>query len=217
MIRRNAADFGKQLDTNRVAKVGRKVIFIIVIVIVLFWGLYAYRLLSSDLLIDLRTSGGWITPGVSSYHVINSKTGGVTYVLPFAAPLIGYTSQQLKDCTKPYNGFVKARAGKLIPDIAHDIDISGYYDEDTVIFTSYGEQKIYKYSLSGDQCTFLAHVEGLNEALAANGKVFISAKAYGSAMPTTTIFRYYPDSAELVKIKRYVFGSKNLVLLNVLK
>jgi len=179
------------------------------LVVVLLFSWYSYRLLSADLLVDWRTSGGWITGSDSNYYVVNSKNGSRTYVTFLLLPLLGYDGEEVDRENREWG----EKISKLDPAFTYSTYVSGQLDEDTVIFTvlkgvGFGHD-LYRYTISSGQYDFLMHDDKLMNCAAGKGKIFCR-------LLVDAIYRYYPDSGKKELVGEYREGL-NLELRKVLR
>ena len=181
---------------------------------------YSYRLFSADLVSNWYSTGGFIGGGSSKYYVINSKNGSKTYTPSFLLSLIGYSNEKVAE----ENSNWEEKISKLNPEFAYSTYVSGQLDEDTIIFLiliqdSHGWD-MYKYSIRNNEYEFLMHNDNSMDCVAGNGKIFIRITTVPSDLAKglrVTIYRYYPENGEKVRVGEYRTQARNLSLEKVLK
>lgn len=220
----------------------RRIILItITIVIASLFSYYVYRIKSADLLTDWKTSGGWITPGFSQYHVINSETGDSTYLPSFLLWMI----DQDKAMTFEEKKYINENIILTNPTLSrYSTGPRDRLDENTLVMTSDfgdGYESVVLYDLSTDTYKVAVQTNGIVSVIAGQGKIFILTLPVGvswetSMLPEGTtpdsnsdeidianynqpIYLYDPDKEEITKIGEYnsIKNLRNLRLEAVLK
>ena len=208
----------------------RVTIITILIIIMMPIGNYLYRIINSDLLTDWSTSSYFIFPGSSRYYLVNTKNGSFTHIPFFVLPILDYTHPRSnKEYSIPADWTFAERIHKLYPDDFPRkglITVGGYYDDDIMIFAeirpigdNYNyDTYLYKFNISNNEYTLLTHINHYSRVIAGNNKIIICySTGYDVQVIKRNLYRYYPESDELVLIGVYHTSPRNLELVAILK
>ena len=213
----------KKIKYRKEISVKKRVVISSVIALMLW---YPYRILSSDLLTAWEQYG-FMTIGDSTRHyLINSKNGAKTYIPFFALPILDYThpksAKELTDRNEEMTLCMRIHDIHPYTNNIYSVRLVGYYDEDTIIFTTkfFDNQWIYdlnRYIISTNQYELLMRSNVDYAFITGNSKIFAFGIIFDfDGKRQDNIYRYFPDTDELHYIKTYR-TKRNIKLIAVLK